>query len=331
MTEPSAARPSRWSWILPAVLAAILLVLFLRGVDWGQVWRAIVSARWQYLGGGALASCGSYFLRSCRWRILLNAEQDFSIGTVFSANMAGYLGNNFLPARAGEFIRTFIISSRSSLTKTYVLTTALAERMMDAIALVLWSSIVLLGVNPKPAWLEAMSGVTTAMASVGALAIVVLPHTHGLVQAVIRRLPMPAGWRPRLLQAAEQVLAGLRVFHDFRRLGGFALLTVVVWSLDAVAVMVGGRAFDLDIKFRVAALLLTGMGLGSALPSTPGYVGIYQAVAITVLVPFGISKESALAYMLVNQAVGYVVVVALGLPAILQYRGWRRLQADTIV
>jgi len=45
--------------------------------------------------------------------------------------MAGYLGNSFLPARAGE-VRSYIINSRSSLTKTYVFTTALSERMMDA-------------------------------------------------------------------------------------------------------------------------------------------------------------------------------------------------------
>ena len=56
-----------------------------------------------------------------------DAEAKFGIGTVFGANMAGYLGNNFLPARAGELLRSVLISRRSSLSKTYVLTTALGE------------------------------------------------------------------------------------------------------------------------------------------------------------------------------------------------------------
>ena len=73
----------------------------------------------------------------------------------------------------------------------------------------------------------------------------------------------------------------------------------------------------------MASLLLCGLGLGSALPSTPGYVGIYQFVAVTVLVPFGIPRDGALAFILVGQAVGYVVVLFLGLPCVLQYRGWR--------
>ena len=63
------------------------------------------------------------------------------------------------------------------------------------------------------------------------------------------------------------------------------------------------------------------MGLGSALPSTPGYVGVYQFVAVTVLAPFGIGRDSALAYILVLQAVGYVVVLVLGLPGVYVLQG----------
>ena len=51
-----------------------------------------------------------------RWRILLNTDAHFDVATVFVATMAGYLGNSFLPARAGEFVRSYIISSRSSLS-----------------------------------------------------------------------------------------------------------------------------------------------------------------------------------------------------------------------
>ena len=66
--------------------------------------------------------------------------------------------------------------------------------------------------------------------------------------------------------------------------------------------MLGAYGLHLHFSFTVAMLLLTGMGLGSALPSTPGYVGIYQFVAVTVLTPFGISRDAALAYILVAQA-----------------------------
>ena len=287
------------------------------------MWALIAGAQWSYLVLCGLTSCLTFLLRSLRWRILLNAEAHLSVGTVFSANMAGYLGNNFLPARAGELVRTFIISSRSKLSKTYVLTTALAERMMDAIALVLWSSVVLLGVHPKPQWLDDASRATTCVAAAGALAVLILPYTGTLCETVIARIPVSAAIRARLLDLATHILTGVRAFHDVRRLAGFLLLTVAIWGMDAAGLMIGARAFHLNVTFPMASLLLCGLGLGSALPSTPGYVGIYQFVAVTVLVPFGIPRDGALAFILVGQAVGYVVVLFLGLPCVLQYRGWR--------
>lgn len=292
-------RGRAWAWILAVPLAAVLLYLSLRGVDWKGVWQTIAGARWGFLAAACGCSCFSFFLRSERWRILLNAEERLSVGLVFSANMAGYLGNSFLPARAGELVRTLAISARSSLSKTYVLTTALSERLMDAIALVLWSSLILLGDGAKPRWIVDLTRTTAVVAAAGAAALAVLPHMEGLL--------------PRF---ADQVLLGVRAFHNVGRFLGFAVLTAAIWMTDAFGVMLGAYGLHLHFSFTVAMLLLTGMGLGSALPSTPGYVGIYQFVAVTVLTPFGISRDAALAYILVAQASAYVVTLALGLPSL---------------
>lgn len=320
----NAGRRSLWSWILPSLLAVVLLYFSLRGVEWRRVWTTIATARWQYIAAAGLITSWSFFLRACRWRILLNAEAHFSVSTVFWANMAGYLGNSFLPARAGELVRSFIISSHSSLSRTYVLTTALSERTMDAIALVLWSSLVLLGVNPKPRWLDGVGRTMAVMAGAGLLAIVVLPHTGNLCQAIISRLPLPAALKGKLLGLAEQVLLGLRAFHNVKRMAGFGLLTVVIWMSDAASVIVVAAGLGLHLSFAMGALLLTGLGLSSALPSTPGYVGIYQFVAVSVLTPFGVSRDLALAYILIWQAMAYVVVSIFGLPGLYRFRGWRR-------
>jgi uncharacterized protein (TIRG00374 family) len=321
MEEQKSRRRHGWSWIFSLFLAAGLMYFAVRGVEWRRVWEAITHVRWELIVAGSLMACGSYFLRALRWRILLNAEGRFSVGTVFSANMAGYLGNNFLPARAGELVRTWIISSQSSLSKPYVLTTALAERMVDAVVLVAWGSVVLLGIEPKPKWLESISWTTTLIAVVGVFAIAVVPHTGNLCESILRRLPMPAALRDRLLRWTGQILAGLRVFHDVSRLGRFAAMTVVIWSVDVASTLVGSAAFDLHLTLPMASLLLCGLGLGSAVAPTPGYVGTYQSVTVTVLGPFGVSRDAALAFALVSQAMGYVVVAALGLPAILRYRG----------
>src|SRR4051794_16085154 len=104
------------------VLGAVLLYVSLRGIDWRQVWTLLSGAKPAYLVAGCSLSITSLFLRSIRWRILLCAEGPVSVAAAFWATSAGYFGNTFLPARAGELVRTFMISSRSGLSKAYVLT-----------------------------------------------------------------------------------------------------------------------------------------------------------------------------------------------------------------
>jgi uncharacterized membrane protein YbhN (UPF0104 family) len=96
-------------WTVSILVSAVLLYYALRGVDWARVWHLIAHADLRYIAAATALTCWSFFIRSVRWRILLNAEGRFRVGTVFWANMAGYLGNSFLPARAGELVRSLLI------------------------------------------------------------------------------------------------------------------------------------------------------------------------------------------------------------------------------
>ncbi len=321
LVRTDGSRRHLWSWLLAVPLAAVLLYFAVRGVDWKNVWRTIAGADVRFIAAALCATAFSFFLRSVRWRVLLNAEGRFSIPTVFWINMAGYLGNNFLPARAGEVLRSFLISRHSSLSKTYVLTTALSERMMDVVALVLASSVALLGIQPKPAWMESASRTMALVAGCGVAVVIALPHTGGLLESLLQRLPLPVRLRTLLMSLMKQVLMGLSAFHNWGRLAAFIVLTAMIWTSDSIGVVLGAHALGITVSIPVALLLLTGLGLGSALPSTPGYVGIYQMVAVTVLVPFGVSHDGAMAYILVSQVLGYLVIVAFGLPGLYQYSG----------
>ncbi len=74
------------------------------------------------------------------------------------------------------------------------------------------------------------------------------------------------------------------------------------------------RALNLPpLNLMQALLLLMALGLSSAVPSTPGYIGVYQFVAVTLLPLFSFSQSQALTYVIVMQGLGYVVVILWGL------------------
>jgi glycosyltransferase 2 family protein len=306
-------RPKAIYWIISLALAGVFLYYSLRGIEWGSVWLTLKSARIPVVAGAVGIMSLALFLRSFRWRVLLSAQKEVSIPLAFWATSAGYLGNNVLPARAGEVVRTLMISRRSNMSRAFVLTTALSERVVDAIALVTISAVVLLTLPTQPGWLAKAAKPFAILGLSGAAAIALLPAFEAFWFRFLARIPLPEKLRHPIEHILEQVLEGIRSFHDGGRLTRFLMLTAVIWMMDGVTTVIASSSIGVPITLPMAFLLVAGLGLGSALPSTPGYVGIYQLVAVTVLTPFGISKSDSIAYILLFQAMNYLIVLIWGL------------------
>lgn len=303
----SPAKPRAY-WAIAVAIAGVLLWYSVRGTDWPRVAQIILAARWRYLALVVAIATVSLALRALRWRILLNAEGSVPAGTAFWATAAGYFGNNFLPARAGELVRTWMISSQCGLRTSYVLATALSERVADAVTLVSVTAAVLMGLPAKPSWLSQAARPLAFAGFAGLIGIAVLPRLESAGRRILQALPLAGDPRAKVIAIFESVFNGVRTLHDPRRLARFLLLTAVVWFLDAVGTVAGTRALGIGISLPVAFLLIAGLGLGSALPSTPGYVGIYQFVAVSVLTPFGVSRTASIAYILCAQALSWALI-----------------------
>lgn len=317
---PESSRSKYVYFAISTVIAAVLLYFSLRGIEWRRVWELMRSAHASQAGLLVLLFSISLFLRAVRWRVLLLAESRVKLGWAFHATSAGYLFNNVLPARAGELVRTMMVSRKAKISRTFVLTTAFLERVADAIALVTISGIVLALFTNGPDWLSRAAAPIAGVGVVALIAITLLPRSQKLLFLVLKRLPVGHKLGSKLEHVLQQILNGVGSFHDAGRLSRFVALTAVIWLLDATSAVVCARAIGLEIAFPLAMLLIAALGLGSALPSTPGYVGIFQFVAIGILTPAGLSRSEAIAYILFWQAVSYVVYGFWGTIAIVRDR-----------
>lgn len=301
-----------WGFVVALVLAVILLGLALRGVDGAELLRVVRQGEvgWLILGGGALTL--SYFLRGVRWRVLLSASKPVHLENTFWTVAVGYLGNYVLPARAGDLIRSVMMGRRERINEGYVFATTLSERILDAAWLVVAGLVVLSTLDVMtPELLQAVQ-VMAVLGVVGITGLLLAPRLRGLILALVRRLPLPERWRQGLEHVTGQFLDGMLAFQHLGRALGFAVMTLVVWGMDAVVFALVGRAFGLSVPWPVIVLTLVGLGLASAIPSTPGYVGVYQFVAVVVLTPFGVARPEALVYITAVQMVTLMVVVLLG-------------------
>lgn len=316
-TTPTPDTPRRfklsWSFALTVVLAVMLMVLAFGGADWGEMLATVQQSRGEYLIIAFWLVALSYFLRALRWRVLLNAERPVHPLTAYWGTNIGYLGNSFLPARAGELIRTALISRHSGINVMYVLATALTERIFDAALLVLFIIALLPTLPGVPDWLVDARQVMFVVGVGGFIVLLLAPRFEGLMKAVLGRFPLPDALKTKLTEFLENFLLGLRALQDPRRAVEFILITTAIWAVDVLLGLAISSAFDIVLTWQQVLFLLAALGLSSAVPSTPGYLGVYHFVTVTVLEPFGVSQNQALVYILSYQAVAYANVILFGL------------------
>ena len=295
------------------LFAAVLLYFTLRGLDWATFWQVIYNGHYEILLLVIPITSTNYFIRAIRWSILVNAEKKIPILSIFWANMVGYMGNAYLPARAGELIRSAYLGQRSGAGTSFVFATALVERLVDLIVLVLIGSISVLLQSQISTVLANAIKILAIAGAIGLVVVIIIPTQEKMISALIARIPLPSGLSKMISDQVRRFLVGMRALHNTRRLMSFIFLTAIIWLIDALGNMINVHIVLQNLTLGQSFILMAALGLSSAIPSTPGYIGVYQFVAVSVLVPFGFSRPAALAFILVSQVTNYIVVSFWGL------------------
>jgi uncharacterized membrane protein YbhN (UPF0104 family) len=134
-----------------------------------------------------------------------------------------------------------------------------------------------------------------------------------VILSFLIRIPLPIKWRSSIIHMLNQFLQGAASFQNPGRAGLFLLMTCGIWLLDGTGLVIAAKAFSMNLRLNQSLLLLVGLGLSSAIPSAPGYVGIYQYVAVTSLAIFGYPRSQTLAFILIAQAIGMLLTLIWGL------------------
>jgi hypothetical protein len=78
----------------------------------------------------------SYIFRAYRWQALLESSLKVDVGGLYSPMMVGFMGN-FLPARAAEILRPYLLCKKYDITFSAAFASIIMERLFDMIMLLL--------------------------------------------------------------------------------------------------------------------------------------------------------------------------------------------------
>ncbi len=269
-----------------------------------------------WLVGSLLLYAFATALRGERWhRILQITGVRASRTDCYALTTVGYMGNNVLPARAGEILRMVLLAPRAHAKKRTVFGSILAERILDLIALVLIFVVVVYAVLGTSVLPTDRPLLVTGLALVGlAFALVAL--------WVLRRHPFFGRLRDWLRPFADSPRALLGVH-------GAVLLvaTLALWAVEASVYYAVARSVDLGISMTGALYLVALTNFVAALPAAPGSIGTFDAAVAWGAARLGASGSAAVSYLIMLRFVLYVPITLLGFVVLVtRYGGWAKLR-----
>ena len=112
-------------------LSVALLALFLLTTDVGHMLDALAQANYVYVIPAVAMQMAGVVFRTMRWRLMLRHMKVVSVRRLFPVVIVGYMANNILPMRLGEFVRSYYLGEREGVSKMAALTTVLIERLVE--------------------------------------------------------------------------------------------------------------------------------------------------------------------------------------------------------
>ena len=324
------------------IVSAAALYLALHRVPFPDLFAylAQINYGWVILSGAIVVPC--FVLRALRWRIILESRIKLGFWQAFHPLMIGFMLNSILPGRVGEAARPYVLAKKENLPFTTGLATVAMERVLDMGFLILLSFAVLTTLDLEPGLTVSFGGyqLTPNMLSslgkglirlclilMGGIFLILLPLTRSLIQKLILSAPgilpfastaLKQRLREKLMQPLADLInlfaAGFSLLKKPGKTIQCLILTLLIWGGSALSFYVMAKGCPgVELSYPESVALMVIICLFIALPSAPGYWGVWEAGGVFGLSLFGVGTGTAAGYTLTNHFIQLLPVIIMGL------------------
>lgn len=311
-----------WRGVIGLALSVLLLWLAFRGVHWSDVASNLARANLWLVVLSVIVATTIFPLRAIRWRpILESVAPKLPFGPLWRATAVGMMANNVLPARIGELVRAYVLSRETTVPFSAAFASLVVDRVFDGVIVIMLmvfamfhpsfpSQVLVAG---RPASNYAGSGVVVlAVVALALYAIVFFPdRLIRLYEMVSRRIAPRLEERGRVL--LRSFAEGLNVLRQPRRFAVVFFWALMLWLVQPLAFVIMFRALGIHVGFWAALFVQGLIVLGVAVPSTPGFVGVFEFAAVEGLKLYGVEPSLALAWALIFHAFALIPITVIGL------------------
>jgi glycosyltransferase 2 family protein len=300
-------------------VSALAIFLLLQQVKPDELGPKLAQAQAVPIVIVVLGVLASLVTRAARWQIFFLPERRVPFVPLLETLAISYMASTFLPLRAGELVRALFLGLRESIAVPRVVGTILLEKLFDFLAIGMMLAL-LVALVPTRTEVQVGAGFIASVILIGFGFVVALAvwrePTLRLVGLIEARVPFGLGRRLRLEHAATQFAEGtdsLRVPRLWVPLLGW---TAVTWACSLLTSWAGCLALGAEPGLAALLFMLVLTSSGQAVPSSPGYVGVYHYLAALALTTFGVDPATAIGIAIITHAFSYGPLVVAGLIAL---------------
>lgn len=307
-------------YIIGFIIGGLFLWLAFSNLDVERVWGYIQTMSWGWILPFFAVTMFSHFLRSERWRLLIEREDSKArLSTLYAGVMSGYLMNYIVP-RLGEVSRCVYVSKKDGLKTGELIGTVVLERVLDLFFLILFLLFLLFYVVNDPQTItrlfgenavssfETLSSWTTVVLGGILVALAVSGYFIAVKTLEIWVAKRWALYRfmGKLLEFVKVFVSGLTSIRHMKRWPYFMFVSVTIWFCYVLMTYIPFYMFNMAEQFQLgiadAGIVMVISSIGVSLPS-PGGIGTYHWFTKQALVVlFGVAEVTALAYAFITHA-----------------------------
>lgn len=283
--------------IFGLAIAFAALYYTLRNVSSDEIVSSFQDMDYVYIFPAIVLILLSYVFKAYRWQALLESSLKVNVGDLYSPLMVGFMGN-FLPARAAEILRPYLLSQKSSITFSAAFASIIMERLFDLIMLLLIFTWVF--------WFEAsvfsdsleFSGFSVQEMAIrfGQICILVVAALVVFIYLLLYRKEkimklinwflgfMNERWANKIRHFVDEFATGCKVVQNFGTLVRISVLSIFIWIANIFYILPLYYAFDLQHKTVPSLFVLAVMvSIFITVVPTPGFLGSYNAGILVAL------------------------------------------------
>jgi len=327
---------------LAVIVSAVAFWLALRNVPIRELLSYFQGIDYLWLIPAAPLIVVSFALRAVRWRIIVGAITPIPFFSAFNPLMTGFMMNCVLPGRVGEIARPLLLRHKENVAFSTGLATVATERLLDMLFLIAAFSFILGRIDLSSVETvqfhhlqlnqDTLNEVARGMVR---LSVVLVAGVLMLMSRAVRdrlrgwMIALPA-WLPFLSASRKQAVTarvmvplagfmdrfsvGFDLIKSPGRLFSTAGLTVAIWCIQAFSYQVFSYGCpNIDLTYFQMFVVMVVICFSIALPSVPGFWGLWEAAGVFSMSIFGIAAADAAGYTLTNHALQIFPVIVVGL------------------